>query len=177
MKRPKICTKMVPDGESPDARTCPFFLGRAIAMNQLQSPPLDTVCHELERALDSEDRERHAPWADDVHFLLGQLAATIQEDVGAAEMNLEAIDAINPDFQNAPVTERHNLARRAQLITLGEKIHQLRAELRCVRENQGFDLNQMRGRGKEICASVEKIHRASIDFLQTTLNSNPGAGE
>jgi hypothetical protein len=146
-------------------------------MNQLQAPPLVATCQELERALDAEDRKRHAAWADDVHFLLGQLAAMIQEDVRAAEKNLEAIDAINPDFQNAPVTERHNLARRAQLIDLGEKIHQLRAELRCVRANQAFDLNQMRRRGKEICATVEKINHASIDFLQTTLNTNPGAGE
>jgi hypothetical protein len=146
-------------------------------MNQIKLDPLVATVEGLQVAVDAACHGRDSQWADSVHFALGQLAAAIQQQVQAAEKSMEIVGDINPDFQNAPVTERHIEGTREQLIKLGEQVHQLRADIRNARESSVVDAAQIRWRGNEICAAVDKVRHADNEFLQTTFNTDLGAGE
>ena len=145
-------------------------------MSQNKPDPLLTSIQELRRILDANSGVPDSRWNDSVHRALGQLAAAIQEEVEGAEKAMETVGEINPDFQNTPGAERHIRTKRADLIKLGEQVHQLRAD---VREGvqKGFDQAQLRFRAQEICSAVERVRHTENEFLLTTLNINPGSGE
>jgi hypothetical protein len=146
-------------------------------MNQINPDPLVAATEELQRALNADARARSSQWADDVHAALEVLAAAIQEEVQAAEKSTAMVGNINPDFQNAPGTERHVQTTREQLINLGERVHQLRADLRHAGGHHALDLAQMRPRGQELLDAIAKLRHAMDEYLMKTLNTNPGAGE
>lgn len=145
-------------------------------MSQNKPDPLLTTLQELRRILDANTGVPGSQWADAVHLALGQLAAAIQEEVQGAEKTMETVGEINPDLQNTPGAERHIRTKRADLIKLGEQVHQLRADVRqCLQDNS--DPTPLRLRGQEICTALEKVRHRENEFLLTTLNVNPGSGE
>lgn len=111
-------------------------------------------------------------WRDDFHLALGRVAAAIQQDVQAAEQEVKHIGSVNEDFKDAPVTQRRVEATRADLIELGERIHQLRADTRA-----GNSVDELRRRGDDLVKRLEAVRHAKNEILLETLNSNPGAGE
>ncbi|MBI2807509.1 MAG: hypothetical protein HYX68_21220 [Planctomycetes bacterium] len=116
-------------------------------------------------------------WVDDLYATLGYLAQAIQEEVQRAEETKANLDALNPDFQNAPVNERHVRSARKQFIQLGEQAHQLRADLQMLRATACLDAILFRQRCERICGAVEKVQLTLGEFFVETMNSNPGAGE
>lgn len=111
-------------------------------------------------------------WTDAVHAALGAVADAIQGKVQTTEQSLADVGDINPDFQNAPATERKIEASRAELIRLGEQVHQLRADLR-----QTGDAPPLRIWAQKIADAIEKAQHAQDAFVLDTVNSNPGSGE
>ena len=116
-------------------------------------------------------------WANNIHAALGQLTAAIQEEIQTTDKSKASLGAINPDFQDAPTTERHVQSVRAHFIELSEKTHQLRADLHEGPTRACLDVKRFRHRCEEICAEVEKVRQTMGEFLLQTINSNPGAGD
>jgi hypothetical protein len=141
-------------------------------MNEVKLDPLIAALGEVRAALDADDRRRETQWTDNVHAALGKMAAAIQHEVQGAEKSMDTIGAINPDFHHAPGTERQIQTARAELIQLGERVHQMRADLR-----KGLDAAEVRRTGEVLATAVEKARRAESELLFATLNSNPGAGD
>jgi hypothetical protein len=146
-------------------------------MMEVRTCPLGAAVQELHRTLDANCRAQESQWAGDVHSALGQLASAIQDEVQAVEKSMKMVGDINPDFQNAPVAERHTQTRRDQLIQLGEQVHRLRADIRTESEWLVIDVAQICKRADVIHDALEQVRLEDDDFLQTTLNTNLGAGE
>ncbi len=146
-------------------------------MTPIKSDPLFALMHRLREALAADFRDRESRWADAVHKVLGELAAEIQEEVRAAEQSKDMVGGINPDFQSSPNTERHVETTRGQMIQLGERVHQLRADIRLACEHPTFEVIPVRLRGEEIATGIENVRQADDKFLLDTFNSNPGAGD
>jgi hypothetical protein len=146
-------------------------------MSQNKPDPLLTGVQELQRTLAANSGAHDAQWGNSVHLALGRLAAGIQEEVQSAEKAMETVGEINPDFQNTPTSERHIRTKRADLIKLGEQVHQLRAEIRADAPGNGLGPAQLVERGQAICAEIEKVRHTENEFMLTTLNVNPGGGD
>ncbi len=146
-------------------------------MSQVNIQTLLATTQKLKRAYSAHWQDRESQWASDVHVALGELATAIQDEVQGSEKSMKIVGEINPDFRDAPVTDRHIQANREQLIQLGEQVHQLRADLRSAEERGVFDVDQIRRRCGEIHDALESVRHEDNDFLQNTLNTNLGAGE
>ncbi len=146
-------------------------------MTEQQTDRIGAALNKLKGALEAGGPNEPNGWIDTMHQLLGRLASAIQEEVRSAEKSKENVGDINPDFQNAPVTERHVEGVRDQWIQIGESIYQLRAELRQSQDLRYFDVTTWRQRVDEIAKAVEEVRHSDDEFLLKTLNSNPGAGE
>jgi hypothetical protein len=146
-------------------------------MNRIKPDLLVVTMQKLQRAVDAVSWGQDPQWVNNLHNVLGQSAAAIQQGIQAAESSMEIVGEINPDLQHAPVTERHMESTRAQLISLGEQVHQLRADIRNGCERGDLDTAEIQRRGTEICTAVEKVRHADNDFFQTALNIDLGAGE
>jgi len=146
-------------------------------MSQSKRDPLFAAMDEFQRALFAEPAGRDLLWADAVHTALGGLAEAVQVDLQTAEREPKLVGDVNPDFQNAPVVERHAETIRVQLIELGENIHQLRAEIRGEREHGFVNTTYLRLLGEKIRSSVEKVRQVDDAFLVMAFNTNLGAGE
>jgi len=146
-------------------------------MNEVKTDPLCVAVDKFLSALAAESRSQELVWADGVHLALGRLADAIQQEVQSAEQETKTVGDINPDLQNAPAVERHTQTMRTQLIQLGEKVHQLRTEVRTAREGRTVKSAQLRLLGEELGAALKKVRHAKDEFLLKTFNSNPGAGD
>jgi hypothetical protein len=146
-------------------------------MSQANLDRLFTSVRDLRHALAEESLSNAQRWADAVHRALGDMADAIQDAIERAERTMANLGDINPDFQNAPVTERHVALTRDKWIELGEKVHALRAEIRHQPPRQPLDLVKLRLRAAEIADAVAKVREADDRFLLDTFNSNLGAGE
>jgi hypothetical protein len=146
-------------------------------MNVVKSDRLLASVNTLRHALSAEGSADGRQWGEAVHGALGRVIDAIADEVHAAEQSLKDLGEINPDFQNSPVADRHVTATRDQLIRLREQVHQLRSEIRQLLEMHPLDLVQVRLRGEEIAAAIEKVRAANDKFLLATVNTNPGAGE
>ena len=131
----------------------------------------------LREALAHDGSEDVPSWAQDVHHALGQLVNAVSDSVRGAEQTAAKLGDINPDVQNTAATDRHVENARAKMIKLGEKAHELRAEIRQTPPRRTLDMIQMRLRGEQLAAAIEKVRKADDKFFLDTMNSNPGAGE
>jgi hypothetical protein len=116
-------------------------------------------------------------WAQDIHHALGQLVNAVSDNVRGAEHTADKLGDINPDVQNTAATDRHVENAREKMIKLGEKAHELRAEIRQTPPRRTLEMIQLRLRGEELVAAIEKVRKADDKFFLDAMNSNPGAGE
>jgi hypothetical protein len=130
----------------------------------------------IRQCLASDHENQDDPWLDELHDMLGNLAAAIQYEVQSAEQAQRAIGEINPDFADAPTTEHHIETMREQFIRAGEIVHQLRADIRNI-SGPASDRSSLSTRTEELLHELEKVRETDNRFLLETLNSNPGAGE
>jgi len=146
-------------------------------MNQVIADPMITALQDLLRTFDEGASEQDVLWRERLHFALGQLADAIQEEVRTADKTMREVGEMNPDLQNAPGTDRHFQSTREQLIKLNEQVYQLRADVRSSSQDSPMDWAQLRARGDEIRAAVEKVRQMDNAFVQETVNADLGSGE
>jgi hypothetical protein len=146
-------------------------------MNADKTDPLIAANCKLRQCLAEDFHGNETGWSECVHDALAQVAAAIQDQVRDSEQSLKTVGDINPDFQ-APFAERHVEWARDRLIQLGERVHQLRADLRNAAETSlPLDQIQMRLRGQEIADGIDDVRHEDDKFLLDAVTSNPGAGD
>lgn len=146
-------------------------------MSEVKLDPVLSATKQLREFLESPQKADASAWAEDVRKSLGQLATAIQSEVQRSEGVRRDVGEINPDLQNSPTTERHIETSRVQFIQLGEKIHQLRADMNQPGEVKRMDTASVRRRATEIIVDAEATRKADDTFLLDAVNSNPGSGE
>ena len=145
-------------------------------MIETKIDPVFAAVQKLRRVL-GRDPQANAHWLDAIHERIGQLSDAIKEQVHSTEHVKAEMGQINPDFQHAPGTERHDDCVREQLIQLNERLHQLRADLRNAKSTQTQDLFELRSRIEELVEEIEHVRKEDDKFILDTVNSNPGAGD
>lgn len=145
-------------------------------MNANNPDPLMAANDKLRQCLAANFQGNENEWTKCVHDALAKVAAAIQVEVGGSEQELQLVGEINPDFKS-PVAERHVEATRERMIQLGERVHQLRAEIRQAEDRLPLDLIHVRLRGEELVNALNEVRKADNEFLLDASTSNPGAGD